>query len=158
MAETSVTDLTIELDLLRARIDSMRGEVVTFLEEVGAPNLVEARDRFRRFATAAIELPAKIEKLQAVIANNERSSKDVENRLQLQVNASKELRLKASSDKITFNQTNKRLLKARAAMSEAITLLESPMYATFIDDSRPVIRSLDKVFKDIPEDLPVTEE
>lgn len=158
MAEQSITDLIIELDQLRARNDAMRGEITTFLEEVGAPNLVAARDRYRRFATAAIELPQKIEKLQAQVALIDKAKDDAQNRMQLQINNAKELRIKARTDKATVNQANRRLTTARAAIVEAKELLESPMYSSMLDDSRRTIRSLDSALTAIPSDIPVTED
>lgn len=157
MAEVSITDIEIELNLLRSRIDAIRGEVTTFLDEVGAPTLVEARDRFRRFATAAIELPRRIETLHEVIDEANKGKEEAQQRMQLQINAAKELRTKAKEDKKTVIDANKRLLISRAAMQMAIELLESPMYAAMINDSRPTLRSLDAAMKAIPADLPTEE-
>lgn len=157
MAEQTVIDMEVELNLLRTRIDAIRGEVTTFLSEVGAPNLVEARDRFRRFAAAAVELPAKIEKLQAGIALTQKA-KDENERVALeQRNLAKELRTRLQNQKEKVATANARLNLSRAAMQEAIDLLESPMFAANADESRPVIGSLNSALRDIPANLPTDE-
>ena len=152
MAEVSITDIEIELNLLRSRIDAIRGEVTTFLDEVGAPTLVEARDRFRRFANAAIELPHRIETLHELVDQANKSRDDAQQRMQLQINAAKELRTKVVMGEAEKLQTKSQFDIVKAAMVMATELLESPMYAALIDDSRPTLRSLDAAIKAIPKD------
>lgn len=157
MVDQAITDMEIELNLLRSRIDAIRGEVTTFLSEVGAPNLIEARDRFRRFAGAAVELPSKIEKLQASLALVTKT-KDEHERTALETrNQLKELRTRLQNQKDKVSTANNRLNLSRAAMQEAIDLLESPMFASLASESRPVISSLSSALRDIPANLPTEE-
>lgn len=153
MAEVSITDIEIELNVLRSRVDAIRGEVTTFLEEVGAPTLVEARDRFRRFATAAIELPRRIESLNDLVNAANKGKEDAQERMQIQFNQAKDLRLKMTAAELAKVQTTAQLSIAKAAMNMAVELLESPMYAALIDDSRPTLRSLDAAIKAVPKDI-----
>lgn len=157
MVDQTVIDMEVELNLLRSRIDAIRGEVTTFLSEVGAPNLVEARDRFRRFAGAAVELPSKIEKLQAQLALTTKTKDEFERNIVEQRNNAKELRTKLQNQKEKVSTANARLNLSRAAMQEAIDLLESPMFAANADESRPVVSSLTSALRDIPADLPTDE-
>lgn len=157
MVDQTVIDMEVELNLLRSRIDAIRGEVTTFLSEVGAPNLVEARDRFRRFAGAAVELPSKIEKLQAMLALAQKGKDESERVMLEQRNNAKELRTKLQSQKEKVSTANARMNISRAAIQEAVDLLESPMFAGFSDETGPVISSLSSALRDIPADLPTDE-
>lgn len=158
MADQSITDLIIELDQLRARNNAMREEITTFLGEVGAPNLVEARDRYRRFAAAAIDLPSKIERLQSELRTSNRMRDEAEQRTAQQLNIAKELRNTVTISTTTVAAANARINVARAAIVDAKDLLESPMYASMLEDSRRTIRSLDSALREITTETPVVEE
>lgn len=158
MAEPSITDLEIELNSLQTRIDAMRSEVTVFLNEVGAPNLSEARDRYRRFATAAIELPQKIERLQAELRNANATKENHAASAQANADSTKAMRVALGGERARTQQSNNRLNIARAAIVDAKDLLESPMYSSMLEDSRRTIRSLDSALRDIPFDLPAIEE
>lgn len=158
MAEQSITDLEIELSTLQTRLDAMRTEVTVFLNEVGAPSLTEARDRYRRFAAAAIELPQKIDRLQAELRAAHAVKETLAVTAQANADSTKSMRIALNNERGFVSKTNNRLNVARAALVEAKDLLESPMYASMIDDSRRTIRSLDSALTAIPFDLPVTEE
>lgn len=138
----SLSELQIELKRAEERNDALMTELRTFLDAIGARGLTDALERHRRFAAIAIDLPKKIERLQADIAGIEKTSgiqQTLNERLQIIIGTQRtELNKQVSANQHTAN--NSRAI--RAALDLCEEAFTSPIFSQFARETAIILRSV----------------